>query len=339
MYKRGGIWYFRIGGIRQSSGTGDKERAKLLQRQREAEAWDRQHGIYIPTWDEACLAWLTENQHLKSYVQQKIFARWWKRHLTGRKLNAITKELVHQIVTTHRAVDLAKASKKNSTANVYVFFVEKIIRAGSNLKPDFIRYKEPKGTRWLREWEWAKLLKVMPVDLRHVTTFALATGLREMNVLRFRWDWCHGDKAYLPATVTKTEEDYGIPLNQAAVAVLNERREMKVRHRDYVFTNGGKLWTCVMVLRAIQRAVKAAEIEHMTFHTMRHTFASWLAQQGVSDAIRCRLGCWSHGEGASGGYVHFDVEGLRPFSELLVPKVTHPSEAVEQASVTERKVS
>lgn len=339
MYKRGGIWYFRINGVRQSSGTADKERAKLLQRKLESEAWDKQHGLHIPTWDEACLDWLTTHKHLRSYPQQKIFARWWKPHLTGRKLNTITKELIHQIVTTHREVDVTKASKVNSTANVYVLFAEKIIRAGSHLKPNFIKYKELRGGRWLREWEWAKLLKVMPDDLRHVTTFALATGLREMNVLEFRWEWCHGDKAYLPAEVTKTDQDYGIPLNQSAMAVLSERREMTVRHKDYVFTNGGKVWTCVMVLRALKRAVEAAELEHMTFHTLRHTFASWLAQKGVSDAIRCRLGCWSNGEGASGGYVHFDVEALRPFSEMLVPNVTHPSEEHGQVAAPERKVS
>lgn len=329
MHKRGGIWYFSINGTRQSSGTGDRERAKALKRKLENEAWDRKHGLHIPTWDEACLDWLEKHRHLKSYVQQLIFARWWKKHLTGLKLTALTKDLIHRTIIAHRPVDLTGPSKKNSTANVYVFFVEKIVRANSNLKPSFTRYPEPRGDRWLRPEEWRDLVQHMPTDLQDIATFALSTGLREGNVMRFEWGWLHGSQAFLPATVTKTERDYGIPLNTIAQAVIARRRDMKVRHPRYVFTNAGKVWTCVMLLRALKRAQEGSDIAPLTFHTLRHTFASWLAQKGVSDAVRCRLGCWSTG-GAASRYVHFDVEGLRSFSEQIVPNLSQDGQSKPQ---------
>src|SRR5687767_12453911 len=127
MYKRGKTWYFSIDGVRQSSGTSDKARAEALRRKLEQEAFDRRHGFYVPTWDEACLGWLNEHQHIESYVQQCIYARWWKPHLTGKKLGDITKDLVHRIISTHREIDEKNPSPRNSTANKYVLFVAKVI--------------------------------------------------------------------------------------------------------------------------------------------------------------------------------------------------------------------
>lgn len=336
MFKRGKIWYFSINGIKESSGTTDRERAKTLERKRQQEAWDRANGFHVKTWEEACLEWLESHQHLASYPQNKIYAAWWLKHLDGLKLPAISKDLVHGLILKNRPVDQTKHTKKNATANVYVSFVEKIIRSGSQIKPEFTRYPEPNETRrWLRIEEWRALESVMDDDLRHICTFALATGLREANDMRFEWAWIHGDAAYLPAKLTKTREDYGIPLSSAAQAVISERRQMKVRHPKYVFTNGGKPWTCVMLLRRLYRAVEAAGIAPMTFHSLRHTFGSWLAQRGVSDVVRKRLGCWSAGGDVSSGYVHFDVESLRPFCEMVFPNQSHgTSQVVDDSTKT-----
>lgn len=340
MFQRGKkkTWYFRIGSVRYSSGTNDKERAKALQRKLEQEAWDRANGFHIPTWDEACLNWLEKHQHLDSYVMNKIYARWWTEHLSGFKLNAITPDLIHELIKKHREIDLTGPSSRNSTANAYTFFAAKIIRSASNLKPEFVQYKEPRNDRWLTRQEWHTLKAQLSGDLLDICTFGLATGLREGNIIGFEWAWEHGDKAYLPPTVTKTDKPYGIPFNKTAQAVIERRRHAKVRHPVLVFTNGGKPWTCVMLLRALYRAVKRAELAHMTYHTFRHSFASWLAQMGVSDAARCRLGCWTGAGGAASRYVHFDVEDLRRFTEMLDPHLAHPGFEESQGTDGERKV-
>lgn len=336
MFKRGKIYYFSINGVKESSGTTDKKRAEALERKRKQEAWDRANGYHVKTWDEACLEWLQSHQHLASYIQNKIYAKWWRPHLTGLKLTAISKDLIHHSILK-RPIDMTTGTKTNSTANVYVCFAEKIIRSGSNLKPDFMRYPEPnEAKRWLRWAEWKSLEAAMDDDLRHICTFALATGLREANNMRFEWTWLHGDAAYLPRQLTKTREDYGIPLSSVAQAVIGERREAKVRHPLYVFTDGGKPWKCVRLLRRLYRAVDASGIDPMTFHSFRHTFGSWLAQRGVSDAVRRRLGCWTTGGDAASGYVHFDVESLRPFSEMVFP---NGSQRIGQVSEIEAKTA
>lgn len=343
MFKRGKIWYFSINGTKESAGTSDKKRAEALERQRRQEAWDRANGFYVRTWDEACLAWLESHQHLASYPQNRIMARFWTEHLTGLKLNAITKELAHSLIVKHRPVNLAERIKANGTANNYVRFVEKIIRSGSSIEPNFQTYPEPiVAKRWLKREEWAELEAAMLAkpekyeDLRHISTFALATGLRESNDMRFEWSWLHGaSTAYLPRQVTKTAEDYGIPLNVVAQGIIEERRQAKVRHQKYVFTEAGQPWKVHRLLKALYRAVDDADIAPMTFHTFRHTFASWLAQQGVSDAVRKRLGCWSPGTDAASNYVHFDVESLRKYSEMVFPNPSQlPATVVDSESVS-----
>lgn len=318
MYKRGGVFWFSINGVRQSSGTSNRKEAERLEAKLRQESWQRVSGFYVKSWDEACLEWLKSHKHLVSYPKNVIHAKWWTKHLRGLKVTAITKELVHTIIRRERPITLPR-SKANNTANDYVNFVAKVIRNADAPVPRFTTYPTlGPSKRWLRREEWDALVSVMDDDLRQVCTFALVTGLREANVIGLRWDWIHGDAAYLPREVTKTAEDYGIPLSTMSQAIIAERRDSKVRHKDLVFTDNGKPWYKVRLLRRLYRAVDAAELEPMVFHTFRHTFASWLAQKGVADSVRERLGCWSGGgSSAARGYVHFDVESLRPFAELL----------------------
>lgn len=324
MFKRGGIYWTTVRGRKESLGTKIKSEAKRLEDKWRNEVYERKNGLYIPTYDEAAAEWLDANKHLSSYSMNEDMAEWWDQWFAGIKLNTITKEEVHKIVKANRPIDEVNKIGANTTANRYVLFLAKIIRSKITA-PEFRMYPQPKGRRrWLRPEEWQSLMPHMQDEFRQLCTFALATGLREANVFKFEWAWLHGDKAYLPAAVTKTDEDYGIPLNRSAQAAIEERRKTKVRHQKYVFTHNGELWYTVKALRYLELACKAAGIERTVFHGFRHTFASWLAQKGVSDAVRSRLGCWSTGGKASDKYVHFDVEALRPFSNLL-------DEAIQQS--------
>ncbi len=326
MHRRGkrGIWQISVGGVRQSSGTPDRERAKALELKLNAEAWDRRNGLTVPTWDQACLAWMANNPVAAGKYHNRKYLKWWKPHLTGKRLTAITAAVVHGVISStdengapRFKINLETPVGPNATANGYAGFVGQIIRFASNLDPRLTRYPQPHGRdRWLTVNEWRALAGVMTPDLKDICEFALATGLREANDMGFQWSWIHGNTAILPPEVTKTRKPYGIPLNKIAQAVLERRRQSPIRHPRLVFLNRGKPWYRVSLCRAVEDAVEKAGIDPITFHGLRHTFASWLAQRGVSEVIRARLGCWSTKSQAD-GYSHFDVDSLRPFSELL----------------------
>jgi integrase len=328
MFRRGNskVWYFHhpVTGKKVSSGTSDKERAKLKLRDLENEAFDRRNGRYIERWEETAARWMALNQHLSNYRSQKNYDDFWARHLTGMRLSEIDEELVHNLIVTERtgrfAVNLKERVSANSTANSYVAFVAKVIRFGKVTPPAFYRYPTLKQSqKWLRPEQWHEFAAALFADLRDVCEFALATGFRIENVIGFEWDWLHGDdRAFLPREVTKTDQEYGVPFGQAARAVIARRRAAKVRHPKYVFNWNGAQWEYWQVRYYAQKQAKRLNLKWSP-HTLRHTFASWLSQAGVSDTIRRRLGCWQLGGGSDAKYLHFDVEWLRPFAEKLDP--------------------
>lgn len=340
--KREGNWYISVGGARVSSGTEDRAKAKWKETHDNDELWDRQNGRVTPVWEKASLEWMDNHPVIAETYEVKKLLRFWKDHLKGRKLVDITPKLVHQIITDSRvedgsrkfAVDLENPVSANSTANGYVAFVSRIIRHGSNLNPKLTYYPKPGGRdRWLTLEEWETLSGKMGPDLKDVSTFALATGLRQANVMGLRWSWVKGDWLLIPPEFTKTEKPYGIPLNRTAQDILKTRKEMTVRHPELVFLNRGKPWYRVALCDAVRKAVQASDIPEFTFHCFRHTFASWLAQKGVSHAIRARLGCWATGSIAD-HYSHFDVESLRQYAELIDEVLTGGEKSSHQSAAS-----
>jgi integrase len=324
-------WQIVVAGVRRSSGTTDRRKAEALEHRLNAEAWDKANGLIAPTWDEACLDWFSVNATLRSIELQAHMAKWLKPHLTGKRLNEITRDMVHKIMQT-RGVSLEERTAKNTTANRHVQFVGKIIRYGGRTPPRFIHYPPPMGRdRWLSVEDWQRIEAVMPEDLRQLATFSLATGLREANVMWMQWDWIDGENVIIPATHTKTGRSYGLPLNRTAMGIIKERRNAKVVHATYVFLLAGRPAYRMALWRAWNSAVAKAEVKRITYHGLRHTFASWMVQAGVPIEIVNRLGQWSN-RGVSHNYMHFDTASLRPWAERFDDVITGAAARVASSS-------
>lgn len=335
MFRRGKIYYFinPLTKLKASSGTSDRARAARRLRDLQDEADDRKDGRYVEKWEEAADRWMYLNQHLASSRCQDEYHAFWRQHLTGMKLTAIDEEYVHRVILTERKkVDMKERVPANATANNYVKFVGKILRFGKVPVPSFYQYPAPDAEReWLRPEQWPQLRAELSDDVRRVCTFALATGLRIENVLRLQWSWLQGESLFLPADVTKTRQSYGIPLNRSALGVIAEIRAGSVRSPTLVFIHLGAPWKYETLLKALKTACTRAGLPRLTPHSLRHTFAAWITMEGVSDVIRRRLGCWRLGKGADAKYVHFDVERLRRFAELLDPLLSGNSQSTRSA--------
>jgi integrase len=339
-------YYHPVTGDRVSSGTQDKARAAQLLRDLQNEAHDRKHGKYVERWEEVAPRWMELNQHLANYRSQKEYHAFWLERLTGLRLNEIDAECVHREILTGRkgryAVNLKERVSANSTANLYVNFVGKILRFGNVAPPKLYRYPDSKKSKpWLRPEEWPALRDAMGDDLRLAITYALASGFRIENIIGFQWTWLHANdtRTYLPMEVTKTDQPYGIPNNRAAQAVFAELRRQPVRHQTHAFTHLGQPWKYATLRKALKVACKRAGVPILTPHSTRHTFRTWLTQEGVADSIVRRLGCWQQPQGADNRYLHLDVEPLRRFAEVLDPLLclssvtTAPENAAESSNV------
>lgn len=312
-----GPWWIRVGGQRVSSGTVDKERARRKEQKENAALWDEREGFATRTWDRAILTWKDNNPALSKRDNIQHFIVWWT-NLLGetRRLDTITPALVHSLVIEHRkGVTLETRTKPNSTANNYVAFLQRVIEESSMLRPKLQYYPRMLGnTRWTPVAEWLDIATHLTPDEHDICTWALASGLREEKCMHYEWSWDHETWGMVP--VTKNGEPLGIPYNRTMQAIMARRRAAAVRHVRYAFTDGNTEWTTDKVLNALHRATRAAGKEYITFHGLRHTFNTWLARAHVPQDIRKRL-CGHASKESNDVYTHYDVEYLRPYSEII----------------------
>jgi integrase len=152
-------------------------------------------------------------------------------------------------------------------------------------------YKEAKRrVRWLTPEQVQRLLQELPPHQQDMTVFALSTGLRQANVLKLEWSqvdlirkvcWIHPDQA-------KARKAIHVPLNSSAMDVL--LRQVG-KHPERVFTFRG-VPSANANTRGWRAALKRAGIENFRWHDLRHTWASWLAQQGTPLNVLQELGGW-----------------------------------------------
>jgi integrase len=152
-------------------------------------------------------------------------------------------------------------------------------------------HKESEGrTRYLEPEDFMRLMQELPPHWQSVIGFAVATGLRQANVQKLRWAWVDMDNGHvvIPGSETKNGKDLGVPLNDFALGIL--RRE-EGKHAEFVFTVRGKP---VGKLRGTvwKNAKKRAGIEDFRFHDIRHTWASWLVQNGAPENFLQQMGDW-----------------------------------------------
>jgi len=144
--------------------------------------------------------------------------------------------------------------------------------------------------------------------------FALATGLRQANVLHLKWSqvdlerrtaWIHADEA-------KGREAIGVPLNGEAIAVLQEELG---KHREAVFTFRGRPLRSVNT-KAWKNGLKRAGIENFRWHDLRHVWATWHVMAGTTVGELQELGAWKS-EAMVKRYAHFAPEQLRSAADRL----------------------
>lgn len=324
LIKRGKTWtisFTKPNGerFRRSSGTKVKREALELHDKLKREAWE-QKRLGIPsgkTWDDAALRWLESKEDIQSYNKYLAQLRWLQPHLGGKLLFDISSELISEIAEVKR-----KASSK-STANRFLSVIRGVLRmaATSKLKwlqtvPDIERYKEPRHrNRWLRQNEALKLLNELPVHQEVVVRLALATGLRQGNVLMLEWDEVDMERKtiFVPADKAKGGVAFSVPLNNDALILLETEKD---KHPEFVFTYQGKPLKNANT-RAWKKALKRCGIENFRWHDLRHTWASWQVQAGTPLPVLQEMGAWASSDMVQ-KYAHLSVEHLAPYANNVL---------------------
>ena len=317
--------------FRRTTGTTDKQLAQELHDKLKHDMWRQEHLDEKPKhlWDEACIRWIQENQGKKSLSADKIKIRLLT-ELRGLPLEMLTRDLIHSVVN--------KRPVTGSTKNRYFALIRAILNKCVNewdwldKAPKLKLHKEPKKRiRWLYPEEAQRLVNALAhlPYMQHLVIFSLATGLRQANVLNLKWEqidlrrqvaWIYPDQA-------KAGKAIGVPLNHTAMQVLMDRPRVS----DYVFTHSKGARVKSISSRVWREALEKARITDFRWHDLRHTWASWLVQQGTPLAALKEMGGWESIEMVQ-RYAHLAPEHLSQHARLIDSDLRPGVELVQSLS-------
>jgi len=339
LYQVGETWYVYIthGGerIRRSAGTTSKKDAQRFHDELKAALWETTARPSGRTWKDACTAWLTAAPRSTSdrYTLRAM-------EYEDRPLTECTAESFEPVL----------AGKTPGTANRHRALIVAILtQAGIKVKIPTRKAKAGR-LRFLTEAEWKRLYATLPEHLKPLAAFSIATGLRQANVTHLRWNqvdlprkvlWIHPDQA-------KGGKAIGIPLSDEAEQLLQAQLG---KHDDWVFPykgRGRKEGAPITKIKtAWQLAMERAKLGHferkldadgtliskkwigdVTWHSLRHTWASWHVMAGTPLEVLQKLGGWEDLRMVM-KYAHLAPEYLASFAGNSKP--WQPAKTMAQA--------
>ncbi len=324
LWNRAGTYYVKLTApdgtlIRRSTGTSDRLKAEEYHDKLKAELWDLARLKIKPkrTWDEAALRWLQEKKHKKSYRDDVSRIRWFTKHLRGKTMDQVSRDMIDGIISRHHA------HSSSRTKDLYVALIRAIFRMAQREWewiehiPAFRTYTRSGKVRvrWLTHTQADRLLQELPPHQQDLMLFALATGLRQGNIKSLTWDQVDFPRRIVTIEhgETKNNEALGVPLNDLAISVLQRQMGKQCEH---VFTYAGRPIGQVNT-KHWRAALKRAGITDFRWHDLRHTWASWLRQNDVPTWVLQELGGWKS-EAMVRRYAHMSVKHLQPYADLLI---------------------
>ena len=189
--------------------------------------------------------------------------------------------------------------------------------------------KEPKQRlRFLEPEEESILLSKCGEPLRTMVLVGLYCGVRlRSEGLTLRWEDIDFTRSLLTvqSAWAKNGKSRTIPMN----SLVREALGRLPRKSEWVFTKpDGRPYTAV---GGFNRARKAAGLSDVTVHTLRHTFATRLIENGVDLRTVQELGGWSNIRMLE-RYGHVSPSRKAAAVESLIPPNSYPSKRANLVS-------
>jgi integrase len=151
-----------------------------------------------------------------------------------------------------------------------------------------------------------------------VVLIALSTGLRLMEILSLRFSDIQWKEniCLLSIKNTKNSRPHVVPLIGPAVQLLIKHAKLRRIDRDLVFpARKGFKERPAVIRSAWDEAITKADIKDFTFHSLRHTAASWLAQLNVGESIIGKI--LNHKSNITKKYIHLEDPHLHEALEKM----------------------
>jgi integrase len=276
---------------------------------------------------------------------------WWKDEIGHVKLGEITPALLAECrdklltETYQRAKPGSKNSglkagekarrfkRKPATVNRYLANLSSVFTIarrewhwiGYNPVGDVSRFGEDDRVRWLSDDERRALLRETAKDptLHVFVLIALSTACRAGEILKLKWDDVDLKAGRLLFRKTKNREARNAWLHGEVLKRLEEHGKV----RDLggkVFVNPGGTRRArgqgvYDYAEPFDAAVAAAGIKNFHFHDLRHTAATYLAQQGATEQQLRAIGGWK--SSVVRRYVHLAAHDAKAALVRLADKI------------------
>lgn len=173
---------------------------------------------------------------------------------------------------------------------------------------------------WLTEGDEQRLLGAATPWVKELVIFAINTGMRRGEILGLTWAGVDFARRTVTIFRSKNGERRTIPMNQTVLDLLSQKYAKKSSGNELVFASQTEtLLDGSNLRRGFACALKAAKIENLHFHDLRHTFTTRLVQAGV-DLYKVQRLLGHKSPIMTQRYAHHFPESLRDGVEILDPK-------------------
>ena len=293
VFKQGGWWVrLYVNGREKWFRADSKSQAKTLYGRLRSEARENRYfpEKYAVSKELTLRAWIA--RYLEGVTSPGLrnvhrYGKFWSKLLGRKLLTEITADDLRHI----QAKMKQKGTRTARTINRYFGALRRILNlaiADGLLSADPVKgvkfFSEPVGRlRFLSDMEISSLRDTLPPEHWSIVAFALETGLRLTEQFHSRWDCLNTEQGILTIPLSKSGKTRHVILTDAALDIVKGLTSWM--HSPFLFpsplTSVQPMQGRNFVVKIYEPALKRAKIEGVTWHTLRHTFASRAVMAGV----------------------------------------------------------